>query len=164
MSCGARLRRWKRVNALFCSPHAVVTRHAEDEEEEEEESETEEEKATPSRPEGSAAAPGPGAETPSGLVTPSGYHSVVSTVPGGLETPDFLDLRKNTRADSEDVPSGPRELYQVIPERETSAKGFMGSSTAYDLAHVGKSGAGPGMLGADDRGTKVSVVLREYAG
>ncbi len=132
---------------------------AEEEEEEEEESEAEEE-AAPTRPERSAAAPGPGAETPSGLATPSGYNSVVSTVPGGLETPDFIDLRKKTRADSEDVPSGPRELYQVIPERETSARGFMGSSTAYDLANVGKAGAGPGVLGADDRGTKVITTAR----
>ena len=123
---------------------------AEEEEEEEEESEAEEE-VVPKRPERSAAVPGPGAETPSGLATPSGYNSVTSTVPGGLETPDFIDLRKKTRADSEDVPSGPRELYHVIPERETSSRGFMGSSTAYDLANIGKSG-GPGVLGAEDRG------------
>jgi hypothetical protein len=30
----------------------------------------------------------------SGLETPSGMASVTSTVPGGLETPDFLELRK----------------------------------------------------------------------
>ena len=126
-----------------------------EEEEEEEESDAEEEAVVPSRPERSAAAPGPGAETPSGLATPSGYNSVVSTVPGGLETPDFIDLRKKTRADSEDVPSGPKELYQVIPERETSARGFMGSSTAYDLSSVGRGASGPGVLGADDRSGKV---------
>ena len=81
---------------------------------------------------------------------------MVSTVPGGLETPDFIDLRKKTREDTEDAPSGPKELYHVIPEREATAKGFMGSSTSYDLSNVGK-GPGPSVLGADDRGTKVSL-------
>ena len=80
---------------------------------------------------------------------------MVSTVPGGLETPDFIDLRKKTREDTEDLPSGPKELYHVIPERETTSKGFMGSSTAYDMSNVGK-GPGPSVLGAEDRGTKVS--------
>lgn len=129
----------------------------ESEEEEEEESEAEEEEEEDDdRPSRSAAAPGAGAETPSGLATPSGYQSMVSTVPGGLETPDFIDLRKKTREDTEDLQSGPKELYHVIPERETSSKGFMGSSTAYDLGSVGK-GPGPSVLGADDRGTKVSI-------
>ena len=100
--------------------------------------------------------PADGLQTPSGLATPSGYHSVVSTVPGGLETPDFMELRKKTRAESEDVgPSGPRELYQVIPERETTSRGFMGSSTAYDVSSVGKGGSGAPVLG-EDRGGKVS--------
>ena len=128
----------------------------EEEEEEEEESEPEVEEE-PSRPSRSAAAPGAGAETPSGLATPSGYQSMVSTVPGGLETPDFIELRKNTRADTEDAHTGPKELYHVIPERETSARGFMGSSTAYDMSSLGKGGGGPAVLGADDRGTKRKV-------
>ncbi len=85
----------------------------------------------------------------------------MSTVPGGLETPDFIELRKNApRAASEDVrgsgagSSANRELYTVVPERETTSRGFMGSSTAYDLSSVGK-GSGPAVLGAEDRGTKV---------
>lgn len=82
---------------------------------------------------------------------------MVSTVPGGLETPEFIDLRKKTREGTEtEEATGPKELYHVIPERETSAKGFMGSSTAYDLSTVGK-GPGPSVLGAEDRGTKVCL-------
>lgn len=127
-----------------------------DEEEEEEDEEEEEEAPAPvpaaaesrTRP-----VPSGGTETPSGLATPSGYNSVTSTVPGGLETPDFVDLRKKTARDESE---GPRELYQVIPERETTAKGFMGSSTAYDMSNLGKGGGGPGVLGAEDGGRKVS--------
>lgn len=72
-----------------------------------------------------------------------------------------MDLRKKTRGtETEETPSGPRDLYQVIPERETSSRGFMGSSTAYDMSQLGKSGpGGPGVLGAEDRGTKVSKCL-----
>lgn len=116
---------------------------AEESEEEEEEDEEEEEEDEEEDEE-----PVDGMETPSGLATPGGYQSVASTVPGGLETPDFIELRKRRAAREEtDEPSGPKELYRVIPERETSVKGFMGSSTAYDL-----SAAAP-VLG-DDRGTK----------
>jgi len=95
-------------------------------------------------------APAGGLETPSGMATPSGMHSVTSTVPAGLETPAFAELRKKSRQDSEAPgPSQPRDLYQVIPERESTSRGFMGSSTAYDMS-------GPGILGAEDLGKKVS--------
>ncbi|WWC64658.1 uncharacterized protein I303_107269 [Kwoniella dejecticola CBS 10117] len=124
-----------------------------DEESEEESDEEEEDEDGEEAVPNTGHAPADGLETPSGLATPSGYNSVVSTVPGGLGTPDFIDLRKNTRAESEDVPSGPRELYHVIPERETSSRGFMGSSTAYDVSNVGRPG-GPAVLGADDGGRK----------
>src|SRR6266852_4240262 len=65
-------------------------------------------------------APTDGLQTPSGLETPSGMTSVVSTVAGGLETPDFLELRKNAaRSTMEtDASSGPRSLYQVLPEKQ----------------------------------------------
>jgi splicing factor 3B subunit 2 len=101
--------------------------------------------------------PAGGLETPSGMATPSGMHSVTSTVPAGLETPAFAELRKNRRQDSEAPapgPSVPRDLYQVIPERETTSKGFMGSSSAYDMSSVGA-----GVLGAEDLGKKVSYNL-----
>jgi hypothetical protein len=89
---------------------------------------------------------------------------MVSTVPGGLETPDFLELRKNTRQETEE-PSGPRELYTVIPERETTSRGFMGSSTAYDVGALGKKGSGApaaGVLGADDGVKKVSRFRSQF--
>lgn len=123
----------------------------EDEEEEEEDDEDEEEEM----PEDEE--PAGGLETPSGMATPSGMHSVTSTVPAGLETPAFADLRKKRREDSEAPapgPSQPRDLYQVIPERETSSKGFMGSSSAYDMSSVGA-----GVLGAEDLGKKASSPL-----
>ncbi|KAH9928568.1 uncharacterized protein BXZ73DRAFT_48338 [Epithele typhae] len=115
----------------------------EEEEESEEESEDEEEQAP---------APADGTQTPSGLETPSGMASVVSTVAGGLETPDFLELRKNaTRATSE-ADSGPRSLYQVVPERQTAVRGLMGSERGYDVSAVAGNSAIP-VLG-DERGTK----------
>jgi len=81
--------------------------------------------------------------------------SVVSTVAGGLETPDFLELRKG-RSISEAVESGPRSLYQVVPEKQTSVRGLMGSERGYDVSAV----AGPSVpvLG-DERGTKVDILI-----
>lgn len=138
----------KLISHIAGYSHIAIESEEESEEEEEEEEEEEAEKPA-------ANVPADGLETPSGLATPSGYHSVVSTVPGGLETPDFMDLRKNTKAQAEDVPSGPKELYQVIPERETTSRGLMGSSTAYDIGAVGK-GSGLAVLGGEDSGRKVS--------
>lgn len=84
--------------------------------------------------------------------------SVVSTVAGGLETPDFLELRKNsTRAASEmGEPSGPRSLYHVVPEKQTNVRGLMGSERGYDVSAV--AGAPIPVLG-DERGTKVGFCL-----
>jgi len=93
-------------------------------------------------------------QTPSGLETPSGMASVVSTIAGGLETPDFLELRKNsTRATSEAADSGPRSLYQVVPEKQTSVRGLMGSERGYDVSAVANPGAAIPVLG-EGRGTK----------
>ncbi|KAG6908648.1 hypothetical protein DXG01_003826 [Tephrocybe rancida] len=116
-----------------------------EEEEEEEESESEEEEEEEAEP-----APIDGMQTPSGMETPSGMASVVSTVAGGLETPDFLELRKG-RTVQEAVDSGPRSLYQVVPEKQTSVRGLMGSERGYDVSAV--SGAPIPVLG-DERGTK----------
>jgi splicing factor 3B subunit 2 len=132
--------RWGEIEIM----EAEESDEEEDEEEEEEEMEMEEDEEEES-------GPADGLETPSGLATPSGYNSVTSTVPGGLETPDFIELRKRTQPRSsanDDEPSGPRELYTVVPERDTAIKGFMGSSTTYDL-----SGVHAPVLG-DERGTK----------
>ncbi|WVQ77708.1 hypothetical protein IAR50_007398 [Cryptococcus sp. DSM 104548] len=125
------------------------------EEEEESEDESEEEDQEEEDEEGPRDIPADGLATPSGMATPSGYQSVTSTVPGGLETPDFnfSELRKNARPQADERPSGPRELYQVVPERETSSQGFMGSSTTYDIGSLGQNG-GPAVLGAEDGGRK----------
>jgi splicing factor 3B subunit 2 len=97
-----------------------------------------------------------GTQTPSGLETPSGMASVVSTVAGGLETPDFLELRKNARPSADTDESGPRSLYQVVPERQTSVRGFMGSERGYDVSGVG--GNALPVLG-DERATKVGIYI-----
>jgi splicing factor 3B subunit 2 len=126
-----------------------------EEEESEDEEEDEEDLIT------SGHAPDEGLRTPSGMETPSGMQTAISTVPGGLETPDFLQLRKDAGPAESEVSATPvpRELYQVIPERQTSSRGFMGSSTTYDVAGLGAGGSGgPRVLGQDDRGTKVSNV------
>lgn len=124
-----------------------------EDEEEEEESEEEEEEEDEDQA-GQQAGP------QDGLETPSGTQSIVSTVPGGLETPEFLDIRKQredsySRAGTESVePTRERQLYQVIEERQTNVRGFMGSERGYDLG-PGFSGSQPQILGQEDRGTKV---------
>ncbi|KAG6852597.1 hypothetical protein C0991_010704 [Blastosporella zonata] len=119
----------------------------EPEEEEEEESSEEEEEEEEEEAE---MPPADGMQTPSGMETPSGMASVVSSVAGGLETPDFLELRKG-RTVQEAVEAGPRSLYQVVPEKQTSVRGLMGSERGYDVSAV--SGAPIPVLG-DERGTK----------
>lgn len=145
---GVNLSRRKKVSGAARSPRSQSLTHlirSLDDSESESEDESE--------PEEAEAAPGDGLQTPSGLETPSGMHSVVSTVPGGLETPDFLELRKG-RESSEVADSGPRSLYQVVPERQTAVRGLMGSERGYDVAAVTHAGANVPVLG-DERGTKV---------
>ncbi|GAA6063317.1 hypothetical protein JCM10212_005485 [Sporobolomyces blumeae] len=146
-----------------------------EESEEEEESEDED-----SDGEGQGGVIGDGLSTPAtGLETPSGLASVTSTVPGGLETPDFLELRKRREPtdsstvahgdagdDDDQEDSGPKELYQVLPEKETRMRGFMGSDRVYDVSGMsggrggGSAAAGGGggpkapVLGQEERGTK----------
>lgn len=90
-----------------------------------------------------------GLQTPSGLATPSGMASVASTMPGGLETPDFLELRK--RREGTDSVDPNARLYTVVQERRGDGKGFLGSDRTYDL---GAAGQAP-VLGQDDRSSKV---------
>ncbi|GAA6016671.1 hypothetical protein JCM10207_000143 [Rhodosporidiobolus poonsookiae] len=116
-----------------------------DEEEEDEDEEDEDEEP----------APGDGLQTPSGLETPSGLASVTSTVPGGLETPDFLELRKRREETEVEDDGAPKQLYQVLPEREARMRGFMGSDRAYDVSAIGAGApAAPPVLGQEERGTK----------
>ena len=101
-----------------------------------------------------------GLQTPSGLATPSGLTSVVSTVAGGLETPDFLELRKTSRETMRESESGgPRSLYQVVPEKQTSVRGLMGSERGYDVASLTAAQGAIPVLG-EERGTKVRLSLR----
>ncbi|KAH7889189.1 hypothetical protein F5I97DRAFT_1923764 [Phlebopus sp. FC_14] len=129
----------------------------EEEEEEEESSESEAESEAEEEAAAHPAADATGLQTPSGLETPSGFTSVVSTVAGGLETPDFLELRKTTTAwgEKEDE-GGPRSLYQVVPEKQTSVRGLMGSERGYDVSAVAGGGAAPGAIPVlgEERGTK----------
>jgi uncharacterized membrane protein len=148
-------RRFVFVLILFFTMHndSMTLPTEEESEEEEEESEEEEEEVE--------VAPQDGLQTPSGLATPSGLTSVVSTVAGGLETPDFLELRKSSgRAPSEAVDSGPRSLYQVVPEKQTNVRGLMGSERGYDVGAVAAGSHIP-VLG-DERGTKVMLLLYSF--
>lgn len=117
-----------------------------DEEESEEEEDSDDEDDEPQ------SAPGDGLQTPSGMDTPSGFTSVASTVPGGIETPDFLDLRKRRDGTETEEDRGPKTLYQVIPERDSRIRGLMGSDRAYDVSGI----TGP-VLGQEERGNKVSI-------
>jgi splicing factor 3B subunit 2 len=85
--------------------------------------------------------------------------SVVSTVAGGLETPDFLELRKGRgEPEASSSSSGPRSLYQVVPERQTNVRGLMGSERGYDVSAVSSANGAIPVLG-DERG---SSKVRSY--
>lgn len=103
----------------------------EEEEEEEEEEEKEEER------EGEAEQPQQVSATDEslkeGLITPSGISSVAS----GLETPDFIELRKDVRRTQEEDEQ-PKQLYQVLPEVQKNITGFMGSQHGYDMSMLEK--------------------------
>jgi len=95
---------------------------AEEEVEEEEASEEEEEEEEAG--EGEEMAENMDGIPADGLETPSG---IASAVPAGLQTPEFLELRKS-RFDVAPEPSvqEDRELYRVLPET-TTKKGFLGN-------------------------------------
>ncbi|KAJ3090670.1 Splicing factor 3B subunit 2 [Quaeritorhiza haematococci] len=138
-------------------------------EEEEESEEEEEEEEEGGEEEEGREEEAPGIE--SGLVTPSGLTSV----PSGLETPDFIELRKDVRRSGEDEP---KQLYTVIPQKETAIRGFMGSQHVYDIsAAVGSSTSsttkkrkGPGGAGVEvalnpedlEAGLDEETVKRKY--
>ncbi|CAG8451115.1 6863_t:CDS:10 [Ambispora leptoticha] len=94
-----------------------------------------------------------------GLVTPSGLASVAN----GLETPAYIELRKFQNAPQAAAPTAaaslesglqtpsvielrkyqrveedePKALFTVLPQKEASISGFMGSQHVYDLAAAG---------------------------
>lgn len=124
----------------------------EDEEEEyEDEGDDEEDEEEPQEEEVEESTLADGLATPGGMETPSGMQSV----PSGLETPDYIQLRKDkaaARAAPPPVPdsNGPKQLYTVIPERQTKVQGFMGSQHGYDLSNSAR----PPILGEESRGSK----------
>ncbi|CAG8445068.1 2051_t:CDS:10 [Scutellospora calospora] len=105
-----------------------------------------------------------------GLATPSGISSVPSgletpeyielrkfqastattqqpILASGLETPDIIELRKYSKPDEDE----PKALYTVLPQKDTSISGFMGSQHAYDLTAASTATGGV-------KGTKRKVV------
>ncbi|KAH6562281.1 hypothetical protein BASA61_004453 [Batrachochytrium salamandrivorans] len=88
-----------------------------------------------------------------GLVTPSG----LSSVPSGLETPDFIELRKRPTNE----PAGPpKQLYTVVEQKESAIRGFMGSQHVYDLSNTA-SGASSG--GANSSGVPETAASKASA-
>jgi len=75
-----------------------------------------------------------GAEENDGAVSVA--DSQASSIISGIETPDNLDLRKARDTTGDSTPVEPKQLYQVIGEKEAgSARGqFMASSHTYDLS------------------------------
>lgn len=60
----------------------------------------------------------------------SGVESVATGA--GVETPSFLELRKDSRLDT--MPAPARSLYTVLPERAASSSGqLLGSERVYDI-------------------------------
>ncbi|KAK0545861.1 hypothetical protein OC846_005501 [Tilletia horrida] len=129
----------------------------EDDDEDDEEDEDEEEGEGGDGDEEMADQYPAGADTPFGPGQ-AGLHSVTSTVPGGLETPDFFDIRKDGRSstvaglsvESSGPPAANRSLYQVIPERETNIRGLMGSERGYEFAPGSGAPAGAPVLGQEE--------------
>ncbi|KAG2019674.1 spliceosome associated protein 145, variant 2 [Coprinopsis cinerea AmutBmut pab1-1] len=129
----------------------------EPEEEEEEESSEEESDSDEEMGETSSSVPADGMQTPSGLETPSGLTSVVSTVAGGLETPDFVELRKSrvSEVERDRGDQQQRSLYQVVPEKQTSVRGLMGSERGYDVSALSGAASGAIPVLGDERSQKV---------
>jgi splicing factor 3B subunit 2 len=95
-----------------------------EEEEEEEEDESDEDK-------NGADEIQPGMITPmEGLVTPSGLTSI----PGGLETPEMIQLRKKKIEEAMEQGGETPSLFTVLPEKQAAVGGaMMGSSHTYDV-------------------------------
>ncbi|CAG8462373.1 3895_t:CDS:10 [Racocetra fulgida] len=111
---------------------------------------------------------------PSGLETPEyielrKYQASTATqqssiLPSGLETPDIIELRKYSKYDSSfintklEFSNEPKPLYTVLPQKDTSISGFMGSQHAYDLSAASTTG---GVKGAKRKvvGTGIDVAL-----
>lgn len=60
----------------------------------------------------------------------------MASVASGLETPDFIELRKDTRKAVAPESDEPKHLYQVLPEVQKNIQGFMGSQHGYNLSNI----------------------------
>ncbi|RIA84140.1 hypothetical protein C1645_808909 [Glomus cerebriforme] len=114
---------------------------SEEEEEEEEEEIVEDDTATSKALQEGLVTPSGLSSVPSGLETPeyielrkfqntSTPTTNTASLASGLETPDFIELRKYQKNDEDE----PKPLYTVLPQKETSISGFMGSQHVYDLS------------------------------
>jgi splicing factor 3B subunit 2 len=120
---------------------------SEEEEEEEEEEIVEEDSATSKALQEGLVTPSGLSSVPSGLETPeyielrkfqntSTSTTNTASLASGLETPDFIELRKYQKDEDDE----PKPLYTVLPQKETSISGFMGSQHVYDLSATSTTG------------------------
>ncbi|PVZ97809.1 hypothetical protein BB558_006236 [Smittium angustum] len=88
-----------------------------------------------------------------GITTPSGIISV----PSGLETPDVIQLRKETVIT--ESYTGPKQLYTVLPEKQAhvGASALMGSQHVYDLSGTGVGDTSASLSGNKKRGISGNV-------
>jgi splicing factor 3B subunit 2 len=102
------------------------------EEEEEEEAEEEEEEEAPAVEETEFHQPPPPTQEniAEGYATPSGYSSVQT----GLQTPEFVELRKGRKFEEE-----PKQLYHVLPEMQAPITGSFGSQHVYNMEALNES-------------------------
>lgn len=56
--------------------------------------------------------------------------STISSLPSGIETPQVIELRKESRGRGSTTE---KTLYTVLPQNQTKIKGFMGSSHSYSI-------------------------------
>ncbi|CAB4475974.1 uncharacterized protein OCT59_018011 [Rhizophagus irregularis] len=141
---------------------------SEEEEEEEEEEPVEEDPAASKALQEGLVTPSGLSSVPSGLETPEYIElrkfqntSTTSTttntasLASGLETPDFIELRKYQKSDEDE----PKQLYTVLPQKEASISGFMGSQHVYDLSSTSTSGPLKGTTKRKAVGAGVDVAL-----
>nr|KAJ3420606.1 hypothetical protein HK105_005475 [Polyrhizophydium stewartii] len=99
-----------------------------------------------------AAAGATGAPIADGLTTPS--------VAGGLETPDFIELRKRPAGEAA---AAARPLYTVIDQKSSAIRGFMGSQHVYDMSAASSGGGGGavGSAGSESAAAKAAAAKRK---
>jgi splicing factor 3B subunit 2 len=73
--------------------------------------------------------------------TASTVSGIASTIPGGLDTPVEVQLRKQAEEHAAKAPDGQKQLYQVLEEQKAgvAAGGIMGSDHVYVVPGTGAS-------------------------